>query len=292
MLTRRWTRLLCVQLVYLNMIIKNISGESRYFGFGTKARGRTLANNATATLSDNEPSVLAEVQHYVEQGYLELVSGPASAQVVGGGTTPAAGYILVTDAVADNDTVTIAGQVFKFANAPTGPVLGTYYASLTARWAGDGAAAATAAGTLVTAINNVTTLNVKAAPAYQHVSGDYVIPLKAKNNSASNTGLTLAASGAGLAVSAETMTAGANQAARRTLIVRHTVTADEVEAALVVVETGFPAVTFFLAQVRDDTGKSKSWDGTIGSSGGAVILSDAGAVNLEEDDTIQLIACE
>jgi hypothetical protein len=274
------------------MIIKNISGETRYFGFGTKARGRMLANNATATLSDDQPSVLAAVQHFVQQGVLQIVSGPTESQILGGGTIPASGYILVNGTVSDNDTVTIAEEVFKFANAPTGPVLGKYYDSLSARWAGDGAAAATAAGTLVTAINNVSSLNVSASPAKLYDTGVYVVPLHAKNGTMDRTGLTLDASGTNLDKSGTIFSGGANQAARRTLLIKRTITADEESGKLIVIATGLPSISFFLAQLRTAAGDSKTWTGTIADSGGSLVISSVGASAWAETDVLQIMACE
>jgi hypothetical protein len=274
-----------------NMIIKNISGEARYFGFGTKARGRTIANNGTSTIPD-EQTVLAAAQHYVDQGLLQIVSGPSAAAIVGGGTTPASGFLLVTGTVADNDTVEIAGEVFKFANAPTGPVLGKYYASLSARWAGDGAGAGTAAGTLVTAINAVTTLNVAADAATLYDTGKYIIPLKAKNNTTVQTGLTLVATSDHIAASGATLSAGANQAGRRTILNRHTVTADEETAGVILIHTGLPDITFYVVQLRDATGLSKAWTGLVKNARGALLLCNAGLVAFAETDVFNVIACE
>lgn len=273
------------------MIIKNISGETRYFGFGTKARGRTLANNATGTLPD-EPSVIELVQHYVGQGLLQIVGGPAEAALLGGGTTPASGFLLITGAVSDNDTVTIAGEVFKFANAPTSPALGTYYTSLSARWAGDGAAASVASGTLVDAINAVAALNVTADPAVAYASGKYIVALRAKNGTKVATGLTLAETGTNIAKSAGTFDAGADQAARRTLVLKRVVTSTDVTNTVIAINTGLPSLSFWVVQLRSAAGASIAWTGKVSSTGGTLLLALDGLTDFADTDVFNIIVAE
>jgi hypothetical protein len=276
------------------MIVKNVSGESRYFGFTRHegARGRNLADNGLATLPDNNPEVLQKVQEYVAAGVLQIMEGPANATLLASVNQPAHGYIAATGAVADADKVTVAGLGFKFGNDPGDAEVGEFSVALGFYWAGDGAGAATAMGTLQTALNaNSAATGIIADDPVTIGSGTY-IPLRAAGGVTATTGLTLVKNtGANLAVSGATLTAGTAGAGKQTAIVAHTVTAGEVTAGLVVIGTALSSVSTLIVQVVT-AGAIKAWDGVVQTSGGSVVLDNTGSSDLAAGDIVTLFAQE
>ena len=279
------------------MIVKNVSGETRYFGFVSRGhvgpnyvRGRSLANNATATLPDNDADTLAKVQQYVAAGVLQIVSGPASAAVEGSVNSPAAGWVsITTGGTSSGDTVTIAGQVFKWAADPGSGVLGTFYASLNARWAGaNSATLATAAGTFVTAVNNAK-IGVVADPATLIGTPIYV-PLRAANGVIDNTGLTLVKSGANIAVSGATFAAGNNGVNRQQAIISYTAVAGDVSAGFVLIPTALPNIGTVTVKVITSAGAVKAWDGAATIIGSTVEVDNSGSTDFAATDVITVHA--
>ena len=269
------------------MIIKNISGESRYFSLGR--RGLPLANNGTATVSDDNTEAIAKVQKYAKAGVIEVVEAPASATAGVTANVVCHGYVLASGAVADADYVTVAGRKFVFGNDPGSGVVGTYYESLSGYWAGDGADAGTAMGTLKTAINaNTAALGVIADTAVALGSGS-ILPLRTTGTL--NTGKTLVKSGTNLAVSGATMTAGTAGAAKQSTVVKRTCATADVSAGAITISFGFTPRAF-IVQVVDANGKTKAWDGTCVVSGKSLVISNSGDVDWANTDIIMALVQE
>lgn len=277
------------------MIIKNVSGETRYFGFGRGTRGRSMANNGTSTVPDNDPYIAGLVQHYVAQGQLQIVEGPAEATLSASINTPAFAYIEANGAVADADTVVIAGVTYEFANDPGAAVLGEYNSGLSNaafKWAGDGAAAVTAIATLRTAINhNSATSGLVADAAVQYDTGKYLLPIRRADGSPSAAGsFVIDATGANLAKSSGGLIAGITGAALKTVIKKHTVVAGDVTNAAILVATGLTSITTVQVQVVAATGIEKAWNGAALVSGGNIILNNVGTVDWADTDVVTVTA--
>jgi hypothetical protein len=277
------------------MIIKNISGEAKYFGFSNGVRGRTMANNATSEVPDDNVAVFAQVQDYVARGWIQVTQGPSQASFESTLTTPAFAYIEVNGAAADNDTVTVAGIVFEFENDPGAAVLGAYNANLTGldyKWAGDGAAAATAVATLRTAVNahSATTGLVALAPI-EYISGKYVMPLTRVDGLPSAAGsFTMDVSGNNLAKSGGGLTAGVTGASLLKVVKTHTVVAGDVNNAVIVVPTGLTTISAVTVHVVTSAGVVKAWDGATlirsGTGASYVVLNNKGDVDYAADDVV------
>lgn len=274
------------------MIIKNVSGETRYFGFGRGTRGRTMANNGTSTVPDNDPFVYGLVQSYVAQGILQVISVPEELTLAASSNTPAYGFLQLNGAAADNDTFTVAGMAFEFENDPGSAVLGAYNANLTDaayKWAGDGAAAATAAGTLRTAINaNTATTGIVADAAVQYDTGLYLIPLRRADGNPATGSIALAKSGVNLAVSGATLAAGVTSAVVKQVSKVITVTAGDVTLASILVASGLTAITSVNVSVLAATGIVKAWNGATLISGGNVVLNNVGNSDWADTDVINV----
>lgn len=269
------------------MIIKNVCGEGRYFSLGR--RGVTLANNATTTVADDNTEAIAKVQHYVRLGTMEIIEAPATVTPGVTANVVCHGHILASGAVSDADYVTVAGRKFVFGNDPGTGVLGTYYSGLTGYWAGDGAAAGTAMGTLKTAINaNTAALGVIADTAVTIGSGA-ILPLRTTGTI--NTGKTLVKSGTNLAVSGATMTAGTPGNSKQTVLVRRVSTTADVSAGAIVLGFGF-VPRAWLISVRTAAGAVKAWDGACTLSVKSLVLTNAGDVDWADTDVITILVQE
>ena len=276
------------------MTIKNISGETRYFGFGRGVRGRTMANNGTSTVPDNDPFIAGLVQGYVNQGILQVTSGPTDLALVASASTPAFAYLAVNGAAADNDTFTVGGIVFEYENDPGSGVLGQYVSTLSAaanKWAGDGAAATTAAGTVRTAINvHTATTGIIADAPVEYETGKFLIPLRASSGSPTAGTTLIAVSGANLAISHGHLEAGVTGLMRKSVTKVYTVVADDVTNAAVLFATGLTTVASVTVQVVAATGIAKAWNGATLVSGGNVILNNVGTVDWAATDVITITA--
>lgn len=277
------------------MIIKNVSGEARYFGFGRGTRGRSMANNGTSTVPDNDPFIAGLVQNYVNQGVLQIVEGPAEVALSASITTPAFAYIEANGAVADADTVVIAGVTYEFANDPGAAVLGEYNSGLSNaafKWAGDGAAAATAIATLRTAINhNSATSGLVADAAVEYDTGKYLLPIRRADGSPSASGaFVIDATGANLAKSGGGLTAGITGAAAKTVIKKHTVVVGDVNNAAILIPTGLTSIITASVQVVAATGIVKAWNGATLISGGNIVLNNVGVTDWAATDVVTVTA--
>lgn len=280
------------------MIVKNIATDTRYFTFGERRYGKgqkgiTLANNATATLSDGDAGILTSVRNYIAQGLLQLVEGPSDLTLLTSVNQPAVGYIAATGAVSDADVVTVAGLAFKWANDPGTGVLGTYYASLSARWAGDGAAAATALATLKTALNANTVTTGIAAETVVVSGASTILPLRATAGNITTTGLTLVkTTGVNLVVSGATLAAGVQGTARKTAVIRHVVTAADATLAAILLPVDMATISRALVNVTATAGATKAWGGTTVLNGSTVVLTNNGTVDWVETDVINVFVQE
>jgi hypothetical protein len=282
------------------MIVQNITGETRYFGFVPRGhegpnyvRGRTLLPSATATLPDNDADTFAKVQAYVAAGALKIVQGPASANEIASVNLPATGYIsCAAGGTSSGDVLTSLGQAFKFAADPGSGVLGTFYSSLSARWAGaNNSTPATCMGTLKTAINNAA-LGVVADTAVLVGTTAY-LPLRAAAGNTVNTGLTLVkTTGTNLAVSGATLGAGVSGGARNVAIIHYTVTSADVSAGLIVFSTSLVNVGEFVVQAQTATGQVKAWDGLAQVTGSSIVVDNSGSTDLANTDLLTIIAFE
>ncbi len=278
------------------MIVKNVSGETRYFGFSihgqrTVQRGKVLVNNGLATISDSDPVVLAKVQSYVAAGVLQIIEGPSQATLVSSVNSPASGYIYADGAAANADFVTVSGLKFKFAASPGDAALGHLSASLVAYWAGAGAGAATAMGTLRTALNiNTAATGIIADPVVTIGSVSY-IPLRATNGVVANTGLTLVRSGTHVLASDTILAAGSSGAAKRTANLVHAASANDVTAGLIILPTALNSISIFDVQILR-AGVGLAWDGVAQKSGGSLVLDNSGTTDWQAADVITVFAQE
>ncbi len=277
------------------MIVKNISGESRYFAWIPRGRlnaqgvrGQTLANNATATLPDNDPDVLKKVQEYSDAGVLQIMQGPSDITLLSSVNLPASGYVKGTGAVADNDYVTIAGLKFKWANDPGSGVLGKLYTDY--YWAGDGAVQATALDTLKDAVNYNTATTGIVAEDTVAIGADVYLPLRAVAGNVATTGLTLVKSGANLAVSGATLAAGVQGGAKPTALIKRTCAVADVTAGLIVIATALPSISNFIIQVKTSAGAIKAWDGVAAVAGSTFVIDNSGNTDWADTDVITIIA--
>lgn len=276
------------------MRIQNVSGETRYFGFGHGVRGRTMAHLGISTVPDNDPFVLGMVQNYVAAGKLLVVEGPTDVALTASINTPAFGYLEVNGAAADNDTFTVGGIVFEYENDPGGGVLGQYVSTLSAtanKWAGDGAAAGTAAGTVRTAINvHTATTGIVADAPIEYETGKFLIPLRAANGSPTAGTSLVAKSGANLAILHGSLVAGVTGKAVKTVIQKYTVVAGDVTNAALLLATGLSRVDTVVVTIVDATGVLKAWNGATLISGGNVVLNNAGLVDWAATDVVTILA--
>ncbi len=283
------------------MIVKNISGETRYFTFAPRGhtgpnyiRGRSLANNATVSLPDNDLDVLAKVQSFVAAGVMSIVQGPTNANLVSSVNLPASGYIsCATGGTSTSDVLTIVGAAYKFAPDPGSGVLGTFYASLSAIWAGAASATpATAMGTLKTAINANSATSGIAADTAVLVGTTAYLPLKATLGNTVATGLTLVkTTGANLAVSGATLTTGVSGGARNTCIIDYAATSGDVSAGLIVFPTALANIGKYIIQVQS-SGAIKAWDGVTQITGTTIVIDNSGSTDWAAADVISIIAFE
>lgn len=273
------------------MTIKNVSGETRYFGFGQGVRGITLANNATAVVPDNNEFVMGKVLSYVAAGALQITSQVTSTTV----NTPSNFWVEANGAVADLDTVTVRGVVYEFANDPGGAVLGANHAGLSDPanlWAGDGAAAATALATLRTAINNNSATNGLTADApITYDTGLLVLPVRRTDGSPTALAGAIAVSGTNLLASGATMTAGVTiSAGAKTATLSRAATAADVTAAQITFVTGLVTISSTNVTVKTAAGVPKAWAGTVVVNAGNVVITNVGGVDYADTDIVTITA--
>lgn len=278
------------------MIVKNISGAKKFFGF-TPSRGYNIDNNGTATVPDTDLRAIAKAREYVLSGDIQIVSGPSILALQAAESRPACGALVQSDVMVVNETFVVGGITYETELDPGSAVLGEYNANLSDpsyKWAGPaGANAAAAAATMRTAINhpdNVAASNIQAAPLAT-VGTTTVIPLVAADGSVDGSGLTLDASGAAnTAASGATLNDGAQGGAKLTQIATHTVTAAEVTAGAVVISTGLQSFSGLLVQIYDDsTGVLLAWDGEIiADLTNGVVTMGIGTAAMEAGDEILL----
>lgn len=246
---------------YRTMIIKNISGSTQYVAIGQRAgrgsrfaRGRELANNATATFDDS-PKSIADARALVNRGLISILSGPDAASEDGSVLVPASGSITLTAAgPANADFVILNGVKFQWAASASGLATGVV-------WAGAGAAGGTAAGTLRTAVNAHATVGVKLGSTLT-VGTDPVLPVTASAGSDITVGANypLSKSGAPITVPA-TLANGTKGKIKESVELTHTVTAGNVTATLWVVPTGVLSTpSNWLVQCRTSAGAIKPTD--------------------------------
>lgn len=285
------------------MIVKNVSGENRYFSFVPRGhvgpdyvRGRLLANGASATLPDYDENILKKVNSYVAAGALQITTPPAG--TFGASVNlPASGNLTLTVGGAVNgDVLTIGGLAFKVAADPGTGVLGKYYSSLTGYWAGaTNATSLTAAGNLVTAINaNSSATGIVADPAFLIGTTAY-ISLRSANGATANTGLTTvvttntstrwAASGAVLAAGVAGSATG-----KAVFAYNYTVVAGDVSAGFVILPTALPSIGDYTVKVETSAGGSKAWDGATTVSGSTLIIDNSGSTDWAATDIISVFA--
>lgn len=272
------------------MTIKNVSGETRYFGFGQGVRGLTLANNGTATVPDNNPFILSKVQGYVNAGSLQVTSSAPIAAV----NTPANFWVEANGAVSDAEVVVVLGVTYEFANDPGAAVLGAYHAGLSDpanKWAGDGAAAATALGTLRTAINNNSSTNgLTADAAVTYDTGLLVLPVRRTDGSPTVLAGAISTDGVNMLVSGATMTAGVTAASGKVATLSRAATAGDVTAAQITFVTGLTSITAASATVKTAAGVPKAWVGAVLISGGNVVINNVGGVDYAATDIVTIEA--
>jgi len=226
------------------MIIKNVSGSTQYIAIGQRsglgsahARGREVLDDALATFGDDAKSV-KDARRLAVAGIIEIVDGPASLSEQGSVHSPARGSITLSSTGPSNgDYVTISGVKFEFAASA-----GTLAAGVV--WAGAGAVIATAASTLITAINANPQCLCKAGTALSDNSTK-IIPIVAhagnpdgSNHVTVGADYTLVKSGSNIAVSDTTLDDGVKGHCKETSIITHEVSAGNVTDESWVICTG------------------------------------------------------
>jgi hypothetical protein len=280
---------------YYNMKVKNVSGETRYFGFGqgTKIRGFALAHNAEKVIPDTD-AAYAIARDYVKKGIMQITEGPESATLASSIVTPAFGVVAATGAVANTNTVTVGGQVYEFLADPGAGVLGQHVVGLADAanvWAGAGAAAATAMGTLRTAINaHSATSGVTAAAPYTYDTGMVALVITRNDQSPAIGTTNLAKNGANIVVSGAALTPGVIGSAMSMFAKTHTVVAADVALGAVVVPTGLTTIAQHLVKVTTAAGIAYDWNGAIHITGGTLYYNNTGATDFQAGDVLTILA--
>jgi hypothetical protein len=159
------------------MIVKNISGQTTFFGFGrakltTETRGGTIAPGGTLLVSDAKEAMAAALK-YQKEGLIQILDAPGFSSVLQPVDVPASAIIVLNTIITANK-LQIAGVGFEFltSGSPASGYTGiTFVASSSGRQA--------AAVALVAAINANTTLQglgiVADLPIHVSSSLDYVV---------------------------------------------------------------------------------------------------------------------
>lgn len=248
------------------MIIKNVSGVTKYFAAGGK--GINLANNATGTVPDTNKAY-RDVSRAVARKELEIIKGFQSDEVIRPIDIPE-GYRVDVSTVADGNFITIAGVTFEF----------------------DNNAAVTAGNTLVTFSSDATALtNLKAAINANAVlkekkifATDINTTVKfliiVRNDGDVATDLVVTKTGAPITI---TKLDGVSSASLGVSV--QTVAA---AATSQYIYTGLKTVTSVVVQTRSAAGAVKAYAGVVTVSGGTVFL--AADASLIITDIITVIA--
>jgi len=277
------------------MIIKNVSGVTQYLAIGQRggrgskfARGRELANNASATFSDDSKS-LDDARRLALAGIVSILSGPASAAEEGSEHAPASGTItIVTAGTSNGNFVTLNGIKFLYA-----AVVGTVVSPDV--WAGAGAAGATAAGTLRTAVNAHATVGIKLGSTIT-IGTDSILPVTASAGTDITVGAsyTMVKSGANISLSAATLADGIKGHVKETSIRTYTVSAGDVTATKWFIPTGLLSVpSNFLVQVKRAGAVLPTLACTFTFASvvpGNLVVDDSAASTLAASDVITIVA--
>lgn len=270
-----------------NLIVQSLVADTRLFRFGV--RSYTLVPGVNFTIPMEDPKVNPEIYKYAldwqARGILQIIAGPLGQLYDAAADQPAFGTVVVSGTTTNTTyTVTINGQVFQYASDPTGnSVLGAYNSNLSSTanvWAGAGAAQATAAATLVTAITNFAANNpsfpVSASPVYTPSAGSSYIALSA---SALNdvvvpaVAITLSSAGTNLAVSGATLANGTYGGAVRNIRSSYTVTAGDVTNGYINLPTGVNTIQGFSFNLfTATTWLQKAFNGNVKPVGGSVMV--------------------
>lgn len=264
------------------MIVKNIYGATRSFGFANKVNV-TLENNGEATLPDDY-EVVADAYAKADAGYIQIVEGPASTKMISSGTAPDTLIIRLADNPSDEEIITIGDVVLEFDDD--------------ADIATDGAVGVTIGGSnIVTGANIVTAVNNSAALAAlgvtataSGVTGASVppAPVIVALNYAGTTAiadLTFTTDGADVTVAKKASAAGVTKRAFRT---ERTLTNTTTDLEFV---TDLQSITTVTVSVMTaTTGVLKAWDGDIRIVGNVVVLNVEGDADLAATDRVFLEA--
>jgi len=276
------------------MIIKNISGVTKYFSIGHRSglgsrfsRGRELANGASATFG-NDSKAVSDARELALAGEIEIVDGPAVAAEQGSVNKPAATQLLIAAAGPSNgDFVILNGVKFLYA-----AVTGTAVAPVI--WAGAAAIAATAMNTLRTAVNAHATVGVKLG-ANLTIGADTValITASAGANITVGANYAISKSGANITVAA-TLTNGAKGHVKEASVTTYTVTADDNTAGKWIIPTGLKSTpSNFIVQVNRAGAILPTLACTFvfeATTKGNLVVDDSGASTLAAADVITIWA--
>lgn len=233
------------------MIIKNISGVTKYFSIGHRSglgsrfsRGRELTNGASATFG-NDSKAVSDARELALAGEIEIVDGPAVAAEQGSVNKPAAGKILIAGAGPSNaDWVILNGVKFLYAASSATAVAPVI-------WAGAAAIGATAMNTLRTAVNAHSTVGVKIG-ANLTIGADTAALITASAGADITVGASYAItrSGGNITIPA-TLTNGAKGHAKEASVTTYTVSNADNTAGKWIIPTGLLSTpSNFIVQVR------------------------------------------
>lgn len=262
-------------------------------GFAGEVPAISLANNATKTLDEGNPAVLAAVYSYVEQGVLQILSGPYALSLSKSAPRAGSGYVGATGNIVAANTVTIGSTVFEWNTAADQVTAGRVWAGVAA--ASSGTAAATALENFRVKLLAYATANtsfpVTPGPAVITNGSNSILPLMLKTADGTTT-VALAVSGTNLVVSAANTAAGSTSAPVLRARFNRTVTAAEVTQGVIAINTGLSTIGGFSAQLRV-SGVVKVPTGAWSTSGSFICLkidSAGGAVNPAAGDVIEIDA--
>ena len=259
------------------MKVKNISGSTFVFKAGT--RTYSLANAATTTVDDTVEAI-NDVQNWIKDDKLEVVSPPLSSFFTGSPDTHSYAVVTLESDLVDTDTLTVDSVVFEIDESANG-VTGTNVAVTAASSTNN---AVTAAG-LKAAINANTTL------AAAGLTAEGVINLGAddqrliiRSETTPIADVTVTQAGDGLAITKVAAATGVGY--------RQTVTTFTASGTTALVNTGLNTLHNVTVIVRSAAGTTKLYDGTptVAVGGGFVYIPAGSTVSMASTDVVTVVA--
>ena len=262
------------------MRIQNISGQDGTFTLGN--RTRSIAALDVLEIPDNEENYIDALAH-AARGTLRIIEAPQSFGVALQ-SVPPRGIVKFTGNTSNGNTITLAGNVFAFAADADSVSAGQI-------WVAAAGTAAASAEALAEAIAANPELGLKAYEFTLSAVPHVIVVDEAK---VTGSGLTLAKSGANIAVSGATFDDGSYGAGGRVVFYSHTVTAAEAAAQVVFIPTKLDNFAVKIIQFWGGSSKRPitDFDGAIEQTQGCLAILSNGTNDLAEDDTISILLVE